>query len=408
MRIINELELYDTLRLLQDETSSTALTATEIVKQTCRVYGSVFLAMFVIFLILRPRYPHIYNLRKTYDALRSPIADDSFGTISWVWKVFSVSYEDLAEYCGMDAVTTIRLLEYGVKLSLVGVFNSMFLFPIYALMGSHNSDPVEGISIGNLGQGSNGAYATTIAAYILFGAAMYFTTQEIKWFTSHRHHFLSKQNVQNYSVYLSGLPTEMQTKSAIREYFGKCLSHNAVTDVHVALNIPNLEKKVTKRNALIPKLEHAINVQEIKGETPTHKTKMCGGEKVDSVVAYTQDLNELNTGITADIDRIETIQGERETQDDIEAVIEETDKSASGTEAKHFHKKTTSLSTSVKSGHAKFESVIFGAGDDGGPRNAAFVTFSDLTSANIVRQTVHHHEPWSCVSVEPPMPKLVK
>jgi hypothetical protein len=404
-------DFISSMRLLQEDPSTTTnLTDTEIVKQTCKVYGSIFLMLFVLFLLVRPRYPKVYNIKKSYLALNSSIANDSFGSISWMWKVFSISYEDLAEQCGMDAMTTIRLLEFGVKLSLVGVFNSMYLFPIYALMGSHDSDPVKGISLGNVGQGSNGAYATTFSAYILFGAAMYMIGKDLEWFTSHRHAFLSKQTVQNYSVFVSGLPADMQTKSAIRGYFEKCFSHNAVADVHVALNIPNLEKKVAKRTALIPKLEHAINVQQIKGETPMHKTKLCGGEKVESVPTFTKDLEELNQEISKDIIRIETLQNEREAGDagdDIET-SEVEDETASGTEVKYFHKKTTSLSASAKSGPAVFKSVIFGAGDDGAPRKAAFVSFADLTSANLARQSIHNHEPWTCVAVEPPLPKLVK
>ena len=326
--------------------------------------------------------------------------------------MFDVTYDELAEHSGMDAMTTVRLLEFGVKLSIVGVMNSVYLFPIYALMGSHDSDPIKAISLGNLGQESSGAYATTFSAYVLFGAAMYLIAKDLEWFTSHRHAFLSKRSAQNYSVYLSGLPAEMRTKSALSEYFGKCFSHNAVADVQVALTIPNLNKKVAKRSALIPKLEHSINVLKIKGEMPMHKTKLCGGEKVESVPTYTKELDELNNEISNDIDRIERLQIDRESSGDIEAIpedISEPDEDASGTEAKHFDKVTTSLlSASVKSGHAKLKSVVFGAGDDGAPRNAAFVSFVDLTSANLARQAVHHHEPWSCVPVEPPLPELVK
>jgi hypothetical protein len=138
-----------------------------------------------------------------------------------------------------------------------------------------------------------------------------------------------------------------------------------------------------------------------------HKTKLCGGEKVESVPTYTKDLEELNKEISNDINRIESLQSERDAGGDIET-SEVEDEAASGTEIKYYHKKTTSLSTSVKSGHAKFKSVIFGAGEDGAPRNAAFVSFTDLTSANLARQSVHNHEPWACVAVEPPLPKLVK
>lgn len=316
--------------------------------------------------------------------------------------------------------------------SLVGVLNSVFLFPIYSLMGNSDTDPVTANSLGNLGQGSNGAYATTLAAYILFGAAMHFIDKDLEWFTSHRHAFLSKQTVQNYSIYLSGLTTDMQSKSAIREYFERCLSKNSVADVQLALTIPNLEKKVAKRSAVIPKLEHAINVKLVTKETPMHKTKLLGGDKVDSVHTYTKDLEELNNEISADIDRIETLQNDNECSGVINpGVNDEQDEEASGTETKYFHKTTTALSDSVKSGGAKFKSIIFGADDDGAPRNAAFVSFANLTSANLARQTLHNDgefsflllilsldrhefftimfsEPWDCVPFEPPLPKLVK
>ena len=434
MDALDDVDLLTSARFLQDEASptSTPLTDTEIVKQTCRVYGSIFLVVFLLFLFLRPRYPRIYNIKKSFPSLHSSLADDSFGAISWIWKVFSVSYEELAEHCGMDAMATIRLLEFGVKVSLVGVLNSVFLFPIYSLMGNSDTDPVTANSLGNLGQGSNGAYATTLAAYILFGAAMHFIDKDLEWFTSHRHAFLSKQTVQNYSIYLSGLTTDMQSKSAIREYFERCLSKNSVADVQLALTIPNLEKKVAKRSAVIPKLEHAINVKVVTKETPMHKTKLLGGDKVDSVHTYTKDLEELNNEISADIDRIETLQNDNECSGVINpGVNDEQDEEASGTETKYFHKTTTALSDSVKSGGAKFKSIIFGADDDGAPRNAAFVSFTNLTSANLARQTLHNDgefsflllilsldrhefftimfsEPWDCVPFEPPLPKLVK
>ena len=83
------------------------------------MYGSIFAVLFLLFIIVRPRYPHVYNLEKTFPAIHSSVAvaDDSFGPFSWC-RGFGVSYEDIRDQCGMDAMTTIRLLEFGVKLSL--------------------------------------------------------------------------------------------------------------------------------------------------------------------------------------------------------------------------------------------------------------------------------------------------
>mmetsp|Transcript_29069 Transcript_29069/g.50173 ORF Transcript_29069/g.50173 Transcript_29069/m.50173 type:complete len:1011 (-) Transcript_29069:114-3146(-) len=425
-------------RLLQDDssntTTTTTLTDTEIIWTSLVTYGSIFAALFLVFLIARPRYPRVYNLKKSFPALHAPIADNAFGSLSWIWKVFSIDYEDISEQCGMDAVTTIKILEMGVKLSLVGVFNSAFLAPVYALLGNvvGQSDPVKGVSLSNLEPGHSAAIATTVAAYIFFGCFMHWIDKDFEWFTSHRHEFLSKKRETNYSLFLSGLPPEMQSNKVIEEYFGNCFSHDAVADVHVALVIPNLEKKVAKRDALVPKLEHAINVLTIKNKTPTHKTKICGGEKVESVPTYTKDIEDFNEDISRDIDNIEVMQNERDgagrktttTEEDVEAgkgemtlLIAETasevqvlpdefnDDEDPNQKDKESKIDEYRLTQTFKSGATVLKSMIIG--EDGAPRNAVFVSFATLTDANLARQAVHNQEPWCCVPKEPPRPDLV-
>mmetsp|Transcript_22933 Transcript_22933/g.48365 ORF Transcript_22933/g.48365 Transcript_22933/m.48365 type:complete len:993 (-) Transcript_22933:374-3352(-) len=434
-------------RFLQDNstndngTSDNILTDTETIRNTCLIYGSIFAALFLVYLFVRSRYPQIYNPKKTYPVLHVPIADDSFGFISWIYNIFEIDSEDIREQCGMDALSTIRILEMGVKLSLVGVFNSAFLAPTYALMGnvvvqSGVWDPVMGVSLSNLEQGSHAAIATTIAAYIFFGCFMHWTDKDFEWFTYHRHKFLGKKAVPNYSVFLSGLTEDMRTNKAIEEYFGHCFSlspNNAVADVHVALVIPNLEKKVAKRDALVPKLEHAMNVLTVTGETPTHtinkKLGIFGGEKVESVPAYTEEIDGFNDDIGRDIERIEAMQRRREEMssmedDDVEQndntqmypetvsepLLRDDDDEESNklnrTKSK-FAKiaNPADFSKKIKASTSAIKSLI--TGEDGAPRNAAFVSFATLTSTNLARQAVHNEEPWCCVPKEPPMPHLV-
>jgi hypothetical protein len=160
-------------RLLQADNSTdmtTTISQTELIKNTCKLYLGIFAALFIVFLLVRSRYPRVYNFKESFPAFRTPVAEDSFGGLSWIHKVFKVSDEDIREHCGMDALTTIRVLESGVKLSLVGIFNSFFLFPIYSSMGegNHVSDSMYTLSLSNLGEGSNGTVATTFSAYTLF------------------------------------------------------------------------------------------------------------------------------------------------------------------------------------------------------------------------------------------------
>lgn len=71
---------------------------------------------------------------------------------------------------------------------------------------------------------------------------------------------------------------------------------------------------------------------------------------------------------------------------------------------------TSTADTFSKSYQAVVSSIksIISGGEDGAPRNAAFVTFANLTSTNIARQTVHQHDPVACIPVEPPTPEFVK
>ena len=117
----------------------------------------------------------VYNLKKSYEHLYIPLASRPFGMFSWMWSVFIVQYDDIAEQCGMDAVTTIRLFEFGVKISLVAVLNSVYLFPIYKYLGNVVvDDNAKEFSLSNLPTSHPGLIATTIAAYIFFLAAMHF------------------------------------------------------------------------------------------------------------------------------------------------------------------------------------------------------------------------------------------
>ncbi len=131
---------------------------------------------------------------------------------------------------------------------------------------------------------------------------------------------------------------------------------------------------------------------------------MRGGEKVESVPAYSQDLEDLNNEISQGIDLIQEQQLERESSTgDIETFPAEDKEPAQDTAGSSLE---TSLLAPSASGSARLKSLF--RGEDGEPRDAAFVCLTNLTSTNLARQAVHHHTPWACVLDEPPRPKLVK
>ena len=303
---------------------------------------------------------------------------------------------------------------------------------------------------------------------------MYFISQDLNWFTIKRHEYLCKRLVMNYSIYVSGLTDDMKCNGLLKDYFNNCFSSsyfahhhhgsganinnvngggedevtNVVASANVALNIPNLQKEVDKRTALISKLEHAINVEQVKGTKPTHKANgirgsVIGAQTVDSVPAYTEELQELNDDIGNRIDNImnrvkardmeggegggEVIaEGDVEaggdvgtargggdvmtTTTDVQTAVhalppeEEEDRSA---DTPKYKRAASRLSDTVKVGTSVVKSIIFNDKEDGDARNAAFVSFNNLTSANLARQAVHNQRAWSVVAQKAPLPELV-
>jgi Late exocytosis, associated with Golgi transport len=77
-----------------------------ILKQTFRLYGSIYLCCFVAFCYLRRprgRYAQLFNIRSWVPDLLSPLATriDYKYYVGWVYQVFSVNDDDLLEQCGM-------------------------------------------------------------------------------------------------------------------------------------------------------------------------------------------------------------------------------------------------------------------------------------------------------------------
>lgn len=313
MYLSEEFRPEDAGRRLEDfyDKEVTDLPMTEILRTTLRVYGGLFLLLMAVFCFVRKRHPSAYNVLGSVEEFRTPLSAETFGSVSWMWKVFSISDEDMFEHCGMDAAAFIRSLRFGMKVACVGMFNSIYLIPTYATSGDRNGatdDRLERAGLGFVKSTSNSLLAATIAAYIVFGATMKLILMEFEWFTENRHRFLARPRPDNYTIYVANIPEEYQSDAELRRYFARVFSAEALLDVRVALDIPQLEKKVTEREAIVAKLEHAINIRNVKRETPRHTknaTLGClGGMTVDSIPEYTEELLALNNAIAMDIETL--------------------------------------------------------------------------------------------------------
>ena len=131
-----------------------------------------------------------------------------------------------------------------------------------------------------------------------------------------RFRFLAKPNTRNYSIYVQGIQQEYKADYDIAEYFQESFGLGRVQEAHLKLCTPELLKLTTERTAIVAKLEHAINVFEVEGRTPTHKVNNV---EVDSIDTYANELRAINIEITA---RIEFLEVGGYDSDDDTAVVE--------------------------------------------------------------------------------------
>jgi hypothetical protein len=299
-------------------TDPSLITSTDsaIIRETLRVYGSLYIGFFLLFCILRQRYPKLYNVRSWAPEIRSRLAiTQEYGFFSWAWRVFYVSDDELMHQCGMDALCFIRALRLGEKLCLVGMANALFLIPLYwtaeeSEETAYLEDPFVKMSIANLPNASSRFAGPVLAAYIVILYSMHLISKEYDWFIEYRHKYLSMRVPANYTVYVSGIPPEYRSSYALSDYFQQCSRNAALMEAHIAIDIPSLEAKVARRAKVVAKLEHSMALEKKKGVTQTHHTFHLRhgvqgvGKKVDSIEAFEKELDQLNNEITSEVSKI--------------------------------------------------------------------------------------------------------
>lgn len=204
----------------------------EVIRDTLRLYGSIFLCLFLAFCFLRQWFPRFYNVRSWAPRVKTELADEQYGLIDWIWKVWRVSSDEIRDECGLDALCYLRVLQFGFRLSCIGAFNSIWLLPVYStaedsIETQHVIDGVAQVSVGNVPPGSTRFLGTVMAAYIFFGCTMYFILKEFQWFTTNRHHFLASFSPRNYSVYVQNIPKEYRSSGDLLLFFRRVFSTEA-------------------------------------------------------------------------------------------------------------------------------------------------------------------------------------
>ena len=162
-----------------DDTSDPQeLSDSKVLRATFVVYGSVLLAVFVLFCYVRRKFPRPYNLRTWIEDRKTPIATNQHGFFSWMWQLNAVTEDEILSECGLDALCFLRLLRMGYHIALVSCVNALWLMPLYATAETDAvtatiTDCIVKMTIAHVPEGSPRCIGTVLAAYVLFGYIMH-------------------------------------------------------------------------------------------------------------------------------------------------------------------------------------------------------------------------------------------
>lgn len=308
-------------------TQRTYINDEDVLALSLSLYGSVLVGSFLLFLILRRLFPRAYNLRNWVDSLKTHLAEQPphRGFVASLWHTAFVRTdetedEEFLQECGMDATCSVRIIRMGFRLSLVALFNMIWLIPVYytakggLLFFKYNNetnnpnnddaivDRVSQSTISNVPAGNSRLFATVVASYILFGYTMYDILLELDWYIQLRHKFLRQPLPRHFTIFVRNIPPEYRQNRRLARFFRQCFffsDDSAVLEAHIPIKTPNLERIIAQRNAVLTQLERALaryksTLARGDGIRPRHQETILLGRTVDSIHYYNDRLIKLN------------------------------------------------------------------------------------------------------------------
>jgi hypothetical protein len=115
---------------------------------------------------------------------------------------------------------------------------------------------------------------------------------------------LKSCNEKYLSVYIQCIPHAYRTSKKLRVFFEGAFP-GSILDAHIAVKTNNLKKMVAQRDVILGKLEHAINLEEVRGVTPMQRRNLGMGESVNAIDNLFGQLKEFNKQITEAIEKLE-------------------------------------------------------------------------------------------------------
>jgi len=215
--------------------------------------------------------------------------------------LFLTSDDEILEQCGMDTLFFLRFVRLCEKVTVVGVLCSAAMFPIYYYAKRDTLDALYRMTLSHLDTDEMWRFwFTVVTMYLVSLTTCYLLLKEYQEYIRRRHEFMSRKHSQQYTVVLNGLPPNLCTQQTLRNYL-ELLFPKSVLHLYVALECKDLEKLVAERVKVRNKLEHLLAQCAKTGERVLTRNKLLGGEQVDAVELYQEQLKDLNAAVEKEV-----------------------------------------------------------------------------------------------------------
>lgn len=238
----------------------------------CLVTG---ILSFLLFCVLRYRWPHIYavrTLRRSSAQMLKPLPNNLFG---WISVIYSITDEEVLKYSGLDAYVFLAFFKMGIKIFFLLALMAIFILsPIrYYFTGNYDKDSITWSVIQSFYQYNESPKPpppdfsddfpnyfwvypifTYLFSIIIYITLFQFTNEVLKT----RQKYLASQNsITDRTIRLDGIPKKLLKKNEplALKHFIESLGIGKVMDVKLIYDWTPLEKLFASRNKIIDRLE---------------------------------------------------------------------------------------------------------------------------------------------------------
>lgn len=263
------------------------------------VNTSITLALVVLFVLLRKKFPLMYSSNAIEGI--SPSTADFHDALGWFRASYSLPIETIADSIGLDNALLIEFCNVCMRILGIISIPLVMLCPVHYYYGggsiSHNSIRV--FSMANVKNGHPWLYyvhavvvnfVTFVVVRVLHNSMRTFMQLRVSWLKR-------LPSPRCTTVLVEGIPDAWRSDAKLKEFFAKVFKAEAIVEARMVKNAPHLYSLFNEQATYKEKLEEAESrwyaEKQLPNRRPTTRDGMWCGSLKDAIDHYEGKLEEI-------------------------------------------------------------------------------------------------------------------